>query len=217
MDNTQWMNRVLSDYNRKLNENNLRQQEAWRQQQMSLLQSKRQSSNNLSAPPIGLINKFANIGGVGNTIATGASTTAGTGGAGSGLASGGAGIMGSGAGLVGGVSAGSSVGSAAGAMGGGLASAGPWGALAAAAVGHHLWARNKGYHTDEDALLGKAAYKDVKNYYQEKGNKIIDGLGDSMVGGAFMTSPLSWTKKDNWTDAVKSTVHAPLKMIKSIF
>lgn len=127
-------------------------------------------------------------------------------------------FMGGGSPAAGGIGGGAGAG--AGGSGGGagsLASAWPL-AVAAVIGGHHNWARKKGMHTNEDAITGRALYKDSE-YYQEKGNAKLDGAGDEIRLAAMGSSPADLFRKDTWTTAAKLAAQGGIlgKMVKKIF
>lgn len=75
-------------------------------------------------------------------------------------------------------------------------------AVAALALGQHEWAKRKGLHTDSDALTGRALYKDSE-YYQQKGNEKVSGLGDEMRLAAMGSSPADLFRKETWATVAK--------------
>lgn len=111
-------------------------------------------------------------------------------------------------GSVGGASSGGAAGG--GGATGGLAAAGPWAALAAAVIGHNEWADRKGLRDGESfkgefGLTGRALYKD-KDYYAERADKIIPGLGDSVNIGGSLSSPADMFRGETWKGAAKSAL-----------
>lgn len=120
-------------------------------------------------------------------------------------------LMGAGVGGAGGAGGGAS-----GAASGGM-SAWPV-AVAALAIGQHEWAKKKGLHTDSDALTGRALYKDSE-YYQQKGNEKMDGLGDEMRLAAMGSSPADLFRKETWTTAAKLAAKGGILggLLKKIF
>jgi hypothetical protein len=113
-------------------------------------------------------------------------------------------------------------GSAGAASGGSSAAAGgiSMGPLALAAVigAHHNWARKKGLHSNADAITGRALYKDSE-YYQDKGNAKVGGMGDEMRLAALGSSPADLLRKDTWTEAAKLAVKGGVlgSVLKKIF
>lgn len=101
--------------------------------------------------------------------------------------------------------------------GGSLASAWPV-AVAIAAIGQHQWAKGKGLHTNSDAITGRALYKDSE-YYQQKGNAKLDGMGDEMRLAAMGSSPSDLLRKETWTTAAKLAAQGGIlgKVLKKIF
>lgn len=91
-------------------------------------------------------------------------------------------------------------------------------AVAAGVIAQHNWARKKGLHDNQDAILGRALYKDA-DYYQEKGNEKIDGLGDEMKLASLGSSPADYFRKDTWTTAAKLAAQGGIlgKVLKKIF
>lgn len=83
-----------------------------------------------------------------------------------------------------------------------LAAAGPWAAMAAAIGVHHMWAKNKGMHDNQDALLGRAFYKDA-DWYQPRLNEKVDGLGDEAKLASLGSSPVDLFRADTWKSAAK--------------
>jgi hypothetical protein len=136
------------------------------------------------------------------------------GGGGSGAAAGGAT---SGGAAAGGTAAGGTGAAASGSAGSGLAAAWPV-AVAVGIAAHHNWARKKGLHTNQDALTGRALYKDSE-YYQTKGNEKLDGMGDEMRLAAMGSSPADLFRKETWTTAAKLAAQGGIlgKALKKIF
>lgn len=113
--------------------------------------------------------------------------------------------------------------SSAGASSGGLAAAGPWAALAAAVVGHNEWADRKGLRDGESfkgeyGLTGRALYKD-KDWYAERADKIVPGLGSDINVGASFSSPADLFRGDTWKGAAKSALKGGIVggLLKKIF
>lgn len=111
-------------------------------------------------------------------------------------------------GTAGGSAAGGAAGSAGGGLSSGLAAAGPWAALAAAIVGHNEWAERKGLRDGENfkfeyGLTGRALYKD-KDWYAERADKVVPGLGDDINIAGSMSSPVDLFRGDTWKGIGKS-------------
>lgn len=87
-------------------------------------------------------------------------------------------------------------------VGGSIAAAGPWAALAAAVLAHNKWATNKDMHTNSDAIMGRALYKDA-DWYQPRLNDKVDGLGDEVKFGSLGSSPIDLFRGKTWSDAAK--------------
>lgn len=96
--------------------------------------------------------------------------------------------------------AGAGGGGAAGGGMGSLAAAGPWAALAAAIGSHHMWAKKKGMHDNQDALMGRALYKDA-DWYQPRLNERVDGWGDEVKLASLGSSPADLFNANTWSDA----------------
>ncbi|MBU9386653.1 hypothetical protein [Burkholderia multivorans] len=107
---------------------------------------------------------------------------------------------------------------ASGGMGNAVAAGGPWAALAAAITAHHLWAKDKGMHTNEDAILGRALYKDA-DWYQPRLNDKIGGLGDEVKLASLGSSPIDLFKGDTWSKAAKLGLSGGIlgSLLKKIF
>ncbi|MNL10838.1 hypothetical protein D3C87_1316520 [compost metagenome] len=131
-------------------------------------------------------------------------------------------VAGGGAASSGGAAAGGAAGGSSGAMSG-LAAAGPWAALAAAVIGHNEWADRKGLRDGESfkgeyGLTGRALYKD-KDYYAERADKIIPGLGDSVNIGGSLSSPADMFRGETWKGIGKSALKGGVVggLLKKIF
>lgn len=115
-------------------------------------------------------------------------------------------MMGGGAGAGGAAGGGAGAGTSAGAggssAGGAMAGAAPWVGLAAAIGSHHMWAKNKGMHDNQDALLGRALYKDA-DWYQPRFNDKVDGWGDEVKLASLGSSPVDLFKANTWSDAAE--------------
>lgn len=107
---------------------------------------------------------------------------------------------GAGAGTAGGASTGA--GGGASGAGGAMAGAAPWVGLAAAIGSHHMWAKNKGMHDNQDGLLGRALYKDA-DWYQPRLNDRVDGWGDEVKLASLGSSPIDLFKANTWSDAAE--------------
>ncbi len=123
----------------------------------------------------------------------------------------------------GGSSAGAGASSAGASSSGGLAAAGPWAALAAAVIGHNEWAERKGLRDGESfkgeyGLTGRALYKD-KDWYAERADKIVPGLGSDINLGASFSSPADLFRGDTWKGAAKSALKGGVigGLLKKIF
>lgn len=124
---------------------------------------------------------------------------------------------GGGAGAAGAGSAGAGAGGAGASGGASLTSAWPV-AVAALAIGQHEWAKNKGLHTDMDALTGRALLKDSA-YYQTKGNEKLGGLGDEMRLASLGSSPADLFKGQTWKEAGNLAIKGGIlgNLLKKIF
>lgn len=91
-------------------------------------------------------------------------------------------------------------------------------AVAAGVLAHNEWAKNKGMHTDKDALLGRAAYKDA-DWYQPRLNSKIGGMGDEVKLASLGSSPIDMFRASTWKDAAKLAVKGGIagNILKKIF